>query len=167
LLEWAPTILVSDNMVDKVLTWGIRIDAIVGEQNVLTSVENSLRGQQQVDFLVASRGQSIARAADYLANRNQHHMTVITGNFDEIRRAVEEQLQKVGIVVQDKDVRWIPLRGKLSKWVNKDAKFIIREAPHRDVRIAGLRPVGDHCVTDTEGMISISSLELIWVGEFL
>ena len=165
LLEWAPTILVTEDMLEEVLSWGIRIDAVITSPGEALKTNEKLREVQSVDILSAS-GTPIEVAIDYLLDRRQVQVAVITDSFSGIRTVVERLLAKAEIVVLEEKMRWIPVRQEFRKWTTKGDKYRVIVSEKAFFDIDGLRAESDFFVAKDDGMITIKSGGLIWLGEF-
>lgn len=165
LLEWAPTILVTEEMLEEVLSWGIRIDAVITSPGEALKTNEKLREVQSVDILSAS-GTPIEVAIEYLLHRRQVQVAVITDSFSGIRAVVEKLLARAEIVVLEETMRWIPVRQEFRKWTTKGDKYRVIVSEKAFFDIDGLRAESDFFVAKDDGMITIKSGGLIWLGEF-
>lgn len=56
LLEWVPTVLVAEPMVERVLSWGIKIDVILATREYQKAHFNLLEEQYPLRFLTCPSG---------------------------------------------------------------------------------------------------------------
>ena len=71
LLEWSPTLLVDQESVDVVLSWGIKIDIILATSSFQKENRQLLEEQYPLRFLTISVSQSLEEGLHYLV-ASQH-----------------------------------------------------------------------------------------------
>lgn len=164
LLEWAPTILVTQEMLEKVLSWGIRTDAVIGKAGDGENIAELLREGQIVDILAAADPVDVA--VEYLLNLRQTQLAIITDSFSGIKTVVESQLDKIEIVVFEEDLRWIPIKREFRKWSAKSSKYRILAAENASFVVDGLVSELEFFAASADGMITIQPTGSVWLGEF-
>ena len=83
LLEWSPTLLVAQEAVEVVLSWGIKIDVVLGTLEFQTENRQLLEEQYPLRFLTVSTGSTLEEGVHYLL-ASQHkgvHYPVKGGKF--------------------------------------------------------------------------------------
>lgn len=166
LLEWAPTILVAAEAAEKVLSWGIKVDAVLSAQAEIRDIRNRFLDEQVVDVIaVPETGHYIETAVDYLAGRHQHQLAIVADSFSGIRSVAESQLARISLVVLENDLRWIPVLREFRKWTSRSGIYHIVPAECSTFETDGLQSESGHFVAENDGLISVLAHGLIWIGE--
>lgn len=166
LLEWAPTIMISADSVEAVLSWGIRIDAVLGKESETAHIRNRFAEEQIVDIIeVPGEGSLFGAATDYLLNRRQNQLAVVADSFTDIRPVVESQLSRISVVVLDNDFRWIPVQQEFRKWSSQSTVYRVVSSEGSTFETEGLRSDLGGYVAEYDGLIRVVAHGLIWIGE--
>jgi hypothetical protein len=116
LLEWVPTVLVSQEEVFTVISWGIKVDLILADMDFQKSHFHLLEEQYPVKFLGVKGGEYLNEALQYLMATKHSAANIIGfdhGNLFEL----EPRLEFLNLVVWDGPVRYFPVKtGKFRKW---------------------------------------------------
>lgn len=116
LLEWVPTVLVSQEEVFTVISWGIKIDLILAEMTFQKSQYHLLEEQYPVKFLGVNNGQFLDEALQYLL-ASKHGAANIIGFDHKKVFDLEPMLEFMDLVVWDGPVRYFPVKnGQFKKW---------------------------------------------------
>jgi hypothetical protein len=170
LLEWSPTVLVAQEAVEVVLSWGIKIDVIVA--NLAFQSENGylLEEQYPLHFLTISSLSALDEGVHYLL-ASQHKGVHLVGFDHQKHQELEEYAQKLDLTVLDGDWKYYPVKGgKFSKWfVPSEIRLLATEDQPLEISNANgqlLFPV--QYLTQIEvpgGTSAFSSTGIFWIGE--
>ncbi len=167
-LEWAPLVLVSDNALDHVLQWGIKIDAVLTENDREKSVAGKVATQIPIEIIpVAAETPLIRLGLHYLIGRKQSGVNVLTSRPEEIFSPAEIVMKQLNVSIIDESLRWSGIStGRFEKWVMVNSPISIRKSvDSQSMEVKGLIE-RDGCFESTgEGMISIRSDAFFWVAE--
>lgn len=135
LLEWSPTILVSATEVDKVLSLGIKIDAI------FTKDLNGLNSQEHVKLLPAGND-VLESALKYLVAEGYPAVNIITNHFQAKEYLFYVDL--IDLVIFNNDKKIYPIKSGFSKWKSEGEDVIILhpELIH-EFSFSGLKKIDD------------------------
>jgi len=135
LLEWSPTILVSATEVDKVLSLGIKIDAI------FTKDLNDLNSQEHVKLLPAGND-VLESALKYLVAEGYPAVNIITNHFQAKEYLFYVDL--IDLVIFNNDKKIYPIKTGFSKWKSEGEDVIILhpELIH-EFSFSGLKKIDD------------------------
>lgn len=167
LLEWAPLVLVSQDVVEEVLQWGIKIDVVIGNPKSAVEVLPH-HGQGAVEILTCQPGETIAGSAmQYLESKQQKGVNITAADFATTCDLVSPFQGRLQISVLDDSVRWSAVSsGVFEKWLPALTTLSVWEShPTQTTQFQGLTRNDHGWVTDKNGMIRISSRQLFWVGE--
>lgn len=153
LLEWSPTVIVSDKALDVVMNWGIKIDVVVGAAERIAELTVSLQNQFPLKLLsYNSPEEALSTALYFLIARKQKAVNVITTepleNF--------EPFSLPDISVFNGDKRWSFIRhGSYEKWLPAG-------------RTVCLYPSNDEpdLQTQRDGVVIIKRDSSFWINEF-
>jgi len=167
LLEWAPLVMVSQDVVEEVLQWGIKIDVIIGKPISAVRVL-PLHGQGAVEILALSQGDTMVSAAmQYLHSKQCKGVNITAVDFVTTCELVSSFQGRLQISVLDDSVRWSAVSsGVFEKWLPALTTLLVRESePTQAIQFQGLTKEAPGWKSDTNGLIRISSPQLFWVGE--
>lgn len=164
LLEWAPYVVVFEDALDAVLSWGIRIDCIVCTPGFQSP--ELLQGSQVTEELVYPREEVEANVIQWLRDRGQNGVNVLAADAQSILNRFVNEDQHFAISVLDRFNRWVYV-SSFEKWVPAGHKIQVRqigETASMDLRNLDL--VGEAMYeAKTDGVISIRCTQPVWIGE--
>jgi hypothetical protein len=172
LLEWVPTLLVSQEAVPAVLSWGIKIDLILAEMEFQKSNYHLLEEQYPVKFLGVQNGNFLNEGLQYLI-ASKHGAVNIIG-FDHLKVfELEPMLAFLDIVVWDGPIRYFPIKnGQFKKWFPDTSLQL--HAP--DGTVLELQTAEGNEIVQVkhatfieveEGTTIIKGNGIFWIGEFM
>lgn len=152
LLEWSPTVIVSDRALDDVLKWGIKIDVVVAGANRIAELTGLLQSQFPVKLLSYNTvEEALSTALYFLIAKKQKAVNVIT--TDSLESFESFSLLDISVFNQNK--RWSFIRnGSYQKWF--PAGRIIQVYPSN-------KEPDIH--TQQDGVIIIKRDDSFWVNE--
>lgn len=171
LLEWVPTVMVAQKAVEKVLSFGIKIDVTVLEGSVQEMDTDLLEVQHPVQVRTEEQGNFLEAGMTYLIEKG-HEAVNIVGWGHENASQLEPYLSRIGIVFFDGPIRYYPARnGRFSKWFpegtvqvhGKEGTFVEMKQKNGS-RLIAVRHAT--FVEIEEGPAFFESPELFWIGEF-
>ncbi|GGF34179.1 thiamine pyrophosphokinase [Echinicola rosea] len=172
LLEWVPTVLVAEPMVDTVLSWGIKIDVILATSEFQKEHFNLLEEQYPLRFLTSQQENFLEEGLQYLIATKHPDVNIIGYDHQQLFQ-LEEKLDLVNIVVFDGPIRYFPVRAKsFKKWFPHSA--IQLHAP--DGALIEMKTAVEsqfihikHAtfVEAEEGTITFQSMQPFWIGEMV
>jgi len=158
LLEWSPAVIVTDEVSETALGWGIKIDVVISSVHRLEEVRANLAEQAPLKLLSCSPGESQAECAfQYLIACKQLYVNLISGDLPDFA-LYQRFSDRLHIVVFHRGIRWslIP-DGKFEKWLAKDTFIKIIETEKDTQQIT----VGK------DGVMKIEKPGPLWIGEDL
>lgn len=172
LLEWVPTVLVAQEEVYPVISWGIKIDIILAEMDFQQQHYHLLEEQYPVKFLGVHLGDFLNEGLQYLI-ASQHSAVNIIGFDHRNVSALEEKLEFLDIVVWDGPTRYFPVKnGEFKKWFPAcSVQLHAAEGNLIEVRTPSesyILEIRHATVLEIpEGTSIFKSNEIFWVGEFM
>jgi hypothetical protein len=167
LLEWAPLIIVSDRMLEKVLSWGIRIDAVVAMKEHFDDIVSRLNEVQAVSMIpVSAEKNHLKSAVQFLADRGQKDVNIIAHSFNDNWHAAGLAFPEVRICIFENGRRWLYSLAEFRKWVPKGSIFHLWSGSSDAVTLTGLRSIKEGMyIAESDGIVSILSPSPIWIAE--
>jgi hypothetical protein len=172
LLEWVPTILVVQDEVPVVISWGVKIDLILAEMDFQKSHYHLLEEQYPVKFLGVQEENFLEEGLQYLI-ASKHGAVNIIG-LDHLKVfELEPMLEFLDIVVWDGPIRYFPIKnGQFKKWL--PATSLQLHAPEGTI-LEVQTPEGNEIVQVKhatfieveEGTTIIKGNRIFWIGEFM
>ncbi len=115
LLEWSPTVVVTDRALKNILLWGIKIDVVVAVNTRIEELKVVLHDQLPVKIISANRkSEELETALMFLTASKQKAVNVVTD------AALEsfEKFYALDVAVIQEGKRWVFIRsGRFEKWL--------------------------------------------------
>jgi hypothetical protein len=168
LLEWAPLVLISDTVLDLVLSWGIKVDGVVQHELTVTELEDAFKHQFPVK-IIESRENIIGSGLNYISD-NGHAAVNITGSApEELFQAIANFGQNLQVNVLSGATKWsLVTSGSFGKWFDANQMVIIRTTPGSTLTTTGLeKAMGQQWRVISSGTIAIKSNRSFWVSEHI
>lgn len=170
LLEWVPTVLVAQEEVFTVISWGIKIDLILAEMDFQKLHYHLLEEQYPVKFLGVQNGEFLNEGLQFLI-ASKHSAVNIIGFDHQKATELEAKLEYLDIVIWDGPTRYFPVKkGEFRKWF--PACAIQLHAPEgtlievKTPESSSIVEIKYATVLEIpEGTSTFSSKEIFWVGE--
>lgn len=157
LLEWSPTVVVLEQALDVVLSWGIKVDVVVGEAPNEQILFEKVREQAPVKIITHHSGELAFQTAMYFLRAGKYRAVNVVGMPPE---RLEEFATHMDIVCFDETKRWCFARtGTFEKWYASGTVLVIST---NEFSAEGL---SDQCITIRDGIVKIASSRPFWVGE--
>lgn len=116
LLEWVPTVLVWQECLDEVLSWGIKVDVILTTEEFQQENLQLLESQYPVKFLTVLNEKPLEEGLQYLL-ATKHPAAHLVGVSHLTCQDLEEKLNQFDLTVIDGGWKYYPVKsGKFKKW---------------------------------------------------
>jgi len=164
LLEWVPLVIVTEEVLDHVQAWGIKIDAVVCLAAHATDIELHLLEQMPFVVLPHPPGDDpIARALQHLATTRHAMVNILSPPTEALfRRAAD--FPSLQITLLGPDVRW-SLSTHFEKWLPHGSRLYLRPAGGHALTMKGLEAVENGFQATHDGIVGIHGNPPFWVGE--
>jgi thiamine pyrophosphokinase len=182
LLEWSPTVIVSEEALEKVMEWEIKVDVVVCREENIRELTKNLMAQAPVKFLsYPAHEESPVLNAFYFMTANKHKAVNILANLEQQNTIFFEGLAKmrghIDVVVYSQGQKCHIVEDKFEKWLPKGD--VLQIAPvDKDCQLTthGFESdcnqhaldAGIKLIVKEEGKVSLSSNgKAFWVCEDL
>lgn len=116
LLEWVPTVLVWQECLDQVLSWGIKVDVILAEESFQRANIHLLEEQYPVRFLTAEKDNYLSEGLQYL-KATQHKGAHLVGYSHEQTELLNSETEFLDLTILDAGWKYYPVKnGDFKKW---------------------------------------------------
>lgn len=163
LLEWIPTVIVLAEEVDRVVSWGIKIDVVLTPVAEVTRWREQLIDQVPIRFLSYNAGDDPLLTAFYFLNAlKAKAVNCLIRNTKDLQ-LIEEFVQlDVEAFIENK--RWVWVKsGHFEKWVPAGTElFIEPESVRRSMEWRK-----ESLTVAEDGKVTLTHAHSFWVGEFL
>lgn len=168
LLEWAPLVIVCDAALDEVLRWGIKIDVVLGEETEMHALQEKLMEQAPVKILSYQPGEDpLENGLHFLIASKNTAVNILTGSVKN-RLPLAKNFPQIQVVLMDRDRKWSLYTHPFEKWVPADTSLLIHpNDPSQKFTLTGLTSEAERVTASTDGLITIESDNIFWVGESL
>lgn len=170
LLEWVPTVLIAQECVDVVLSWGIKIDVILATAEFQRTNFHLLEEQYPVRFLTVSQSDPLEEGIHFLL-ASQHNGVHLVG-FDPINlESLHSKIALLDLTILDEEWKYFPVKeGKFKKWfATSEIRILAKENQPLELSNSNgqlLFPIQYLTQIDLpEGISEFSSPDIFWIGE--
>ena len=150
LLEWSPTVIIPLSLFEKVMSMGIKVDAI------LTQEAPNLPYFQEHVKLITCDDDLLDCALKHLVSEGFPAVNIISNHF----RPNEYQfyIDLIDLVIYQGDQKIYPIKSGFSKWKAVNENISLMQADLvRELSISGLKEVSDaHYKTFKDGFFSLT-----------
>jgi len=165
LLEWSPTVIVSESVLDEVAGWGIKVDVVVCTPAGLEPLAKSLVDQAPLKFLSCNQSEEFLSTVLYYSIAAKYkaiHVLLSDQNlFEDIQK-----ITGIDVEVFCEDKKWSFVRsGRFKKWVAKGIQFFT--FPLFSDNIFQTQGLDSQLHSLQDGKIRIERGEPFWVAEAL
>ncbi|MCE7057492.1 thiamine pyrophosphokinase [Algoriphagus sp. AGSA1] len=170
LLEWIPTVLVSEVALDRVLSWGIKIDVILASTAFQTDNQQLLEEQYPVKFITAEGKPYLDAGLEYLL-ATDHKAVHLLGISHVSALDLGTRLDLITITLLDGDWKYYPVKsGEFKKWF-PESTIHIHGKEGMPVQVQNdngglILPITYATMLEVpEGITSIKAPGIFWIGE--
>ena len=171
LLEWVPTVLVAQEEVFTVISWGIKIDLILAEMDFQHQHYHLLEEQYLVKFLGVKEGAFLEEGIQYLIATKHSAVNLIGFDHQKVF-GLESKLGMLDIVIWDGETRYFPVKnGDFKKWfpacsvqLHAPEGTLIEVKSNDSSKIIEVKYAT--MVDLEEGITIFKSNRVFWIGEF-
>lgn len=120
LLEWSPTVLVTEYALDEVLKWGVKIDVVVARVSSIEALKPRLKEQSPVKLLGFESDALLDCAYIFLKDHNYRAVNVLADIYNSaILDLCKEYKDLIDSVIFYNDQKWTYVAsGTYRKWVS-------------------------------------------------
>jgi hypothetical protein len=166
LLEWAPLVIVFEDAIDHVLSWGIKTDVILSANPPASSLLEKVSHQHPFEIVTSNKNQMLDDAIQLAIKKNQRFVTIAVADAPSYFERYKARLNHVDISIIDEHARWSFIQsGNFTKWLKANAIFYLQ--PNADFKIEGAVKQIDsvtYCV-QSDSIILVISDSFFWIGE--
>ena len=174
LLEWSPLIVIDEKVLPRIQSWGLKIDGIIGNKEILEGLEE-LQSQQPCNIIHSVEENKLEAGLNFLISKNSRAVNIFLKDLFHCTNAIIPYLNQLNFVIFQDHKKIIPVKGTFEKWVTKGQKFeVINQGSNQNkttglslVKIIDLGYTTEVYTANEDGSISIESPELVWVAEEL
>ncbi|MEP0713764.1 thiamine pyrophosphokinase [Algoriphagus sp.] len=170
LLEWVPTVMVSEKALDQVLSWGIKLDVILASDTFQQENQQLLEAQYPMRFITCSDKDDLQTGLDYLLY-TEHKAVHLVGISHLAALDLHAQLEQINITIIDGDWKYYPVTsGAFIKWF-AEGNIHIHGKEGMPVQIKNengelILPISYATMLEvSEGITTIKAPGIFWVGE--
>lgn len=170
LLEWVPTVLVAQEALDQVLSWGIKIDVILASESFQKENMHLLEKQYPVKFLNSEVKNSLEVGIQYLLASN-HYAAHLVGIPHLEALELEEKINLMDLTIMDGNWKYYPIKnGIFKKWFAESSIHIHGKEglPVEIINENGqlILPITYATFLEVpEGITEIKATGIFWIGE--
>ena len=150
LLEWSPTVLVTQNALEEVLHWGIKIDIVVMNLPDIESWKERLKPQSPVSVLGFENADLLASGIVYLLDKKYPAVNIMADIYQSnVLDIVKSEAKYIHASVFHQSHKWVLVHtAKYEKWVESGHVF-------------GLHPIVKDTFIKTDGFFENKKDEML------
>ena len=155
LLEWSPLVIVSNTVIERVLSWGIKIDVLV-RSDAHQEFNQIVLDQMPIQIIQYTEGQAeLESTIQFLLDRKQHNLNVIGIDLQNNSSIEFFSSEIINIVLFNEKCKWHFVGdGFYSKWL--PGKSILKIFFDNQI---------EEVVVQETGIFKIERTTSFWVGE--
>ncbi|UZD21284.1 thiamine pyrophosphokinase [Algoriphagus halophytocola] len=170
LLEWVPTVLVSEAALDQVMSWGIKIDVILATEEFQAENQHLLEEQYPVKFINTEENNFLTNGLDYLRSTD-HKAAHLVGISHLKALELQDKLDLMNLTILDGDWKYYPVKsGVFKKWF-AECNIHIHGKEGMPIQIQNengelILPITYATILEVpEGNTRIKAPGIFWIGE--
>ncbi|TRX50954.1 hypothetical protein FNH22_25210 [Fulvivirga sp. M361] len=169
LLEWAPTIMVASDQLEKVLSYGFKLDMVLCGEGEPEDLKQDLTHQAPLQFITATHNENrLSTALHYLVASGYNSVNIVSP-FSSFRDTKLSDIENIlTIVYYDGIYRWFRADGLFKKWVASGSEFVTSAdivcSANGNIKTCE-SDLGSSFQFKKEGWIEMSSSKPFWLGE--
>ncbi len=147
LLEWSPTVLVAQNVYEKVVSMGIKIDVLICNQ------EKKIQLQEAIKYIEINFDRDVLPASlNFFISQHYPAVNIICKNFN--LTTIKQYISKIDLVIFSNNKKCYPIKTGFSKW---SAGNSLIEVLGRSFGYQGLKKLTENkFITVKDGFFSFS-----------
>jgi len=156
LLEWSPSIIVHESEIELFVFRGIKIDAVIFEEDHRDEIIDKIQNQLPVHLISYRTESALTTGLSFLQEKKHSYVNIVTDNAG-ILDSLKSLENPKNISVFHQDIRWSLVRsGHFEKWVANGVGITLLDH-NEQIVLNG----------DKENMIKINKSGNFWIGETL
>lgn len=167
LLEWSPLVIVADTVLERVNSWGIKIDAVLICEDDIDEWQTYIQEQAPIKVIFYKGKTLLSNAFDFLEDTRQRAVNICAVNPEEfIKKQVN--LSRLRINVLGDYFHWSLIAdGLFKKWLSSGTVLKVITSNLQELHTSGLTRTGMQFMAIQNGLVAIESGASFWVGEAL
>ncbi|WP_297336431.1 thiamine pyrophosphokinase [Algoriphagus sp.] len=172
LLEWVPTLLVCQESVDEVLSWGVKIDVILATEEFQRKNLSLLEQQYPLRFLTCNPQEFLAEGLHYL-HASGHSGAHLVGFAHQHVSELDPFIQWMDLTVFENQWRFYPIKSTpFKKWLAAGTIEIYgKEGMPIEIENSNgnlILPIHYATMVEVpEGITEFRASSIFWIGESL
>jgi thiamine pyrophosphokinase len=161
LLEWSPTVIITESCLEKVLSWGIKIDVALASTERIKSLTQTLQHQAPIQFVsFKDESEIITNAIEFLKSNHQKAVNVLANSWEDFEKL---QITNLDCELFFEGKRWSFARDlRFRKWYERNVQLYTYSNSTQFTSISG---VSKSLCTENNGFVQLESITPFWIGE--
>jgi hypothetical protein len=167
LLEWAPLVVVSNNALDEVLRWGIKVDVVFSPVDEVLENQQKVIEQEPVQLVSYLPEGDLLQSVILFLIGTQQKATNLVAHLREEHFQLTKTFPQHQIVLIDQHLKWTyHASGNYSKWLSQKSRIHLKKNfLGQTFVMQGLQETDHSFEALSDGLVNIESAEVFWVGE--
>ncbi len=164
LLEWMPTVIVTESEIEIVLAWGIKIDVVLVPVGKISYWQEKLIEQAPVKIVSFQEGEDIINAAfQFLKSGKATALNCLLKTEADLERIEGLSAFDVDCFIDNTRWSWIK-SGHIEKWLPKGARLQILPL---HIRNEFVEFTFGSWLIEKDGIVKLKSMNPFWMGEVI
>ncbi len=167
LLEWAPLVVVSEEAVDAVLQWGVKIDVVLVDASRSAAMIEKMQPYAPVKILSLQPNEELLLTGLYFLQAvSQQAVNIISAATETVFKQLNLAHTTIQINLLDSSGKWSFITsGKFEKWLPDNQTLILRPLKSDQLfQLKGLTRSANTLTPVQSGMVSITANDFFWIG---
>ena len=161
LLEWSPTVIVTESSLEKAVGWGIKIDVVLAAAERIQSLTQTLQHQVPIQFVSFENDKEIiTNVIEFLKSSHQKAVNVLANSWGDFEKL---QIANLDCELFFEGKRWSFAKdGRFRKWYERDTQLYVYP---NSVEFYSITGASKSLSPENNGIVQLESVLPFWVGE--
>ena len=161
LLEWSPTVIVTESSLEKVIGWGIKIDIVLASTERIQCLTQTLQHQAPIQFVsFKDECEIITNAIEFLKSNHQKAVNVLANSWNDFEKL---QIPNLDCELFFEGKRWSFARdARFRKWYERDVQLYVYPS---SIQFSSISGASKSLCAENNGIVQLESISSFWVGE--
>lgn len=167
LLEWAPTVMVTQEALEDVLSWGIKVDVVMADLKGEDVLKEKLLSQAPVKILTSETDVFFETALFFLLASKQKAVTILSSDVESVIGKATPFVDKItiNILSPENGYKWSGISaGFYKKWLPAGSRLKLYGV-EPSLLVTNLQKDGNETEVTQDGLIELRYPAPFWVGE--
>jgi hypothetical protein len=158
--------MVSEHALEDVLSWGIKIDAVLHQHLSLNDLDALVENQFPIEVVTIRDNDVTEKAMEFLAEHRCHTVNIVTHHAEKFIRKIDKIRNSIHVGVYSEGEKWSLISNRtFEKWMPAGSFFLSWHTPGLALHTTGVVKINDRWEVQESGMVKFYAEDPFWIGE--